>query len=317
MHVTLKFAALVLLVAGTATCSDPDPLPSDSGNPATSTATSILITDTPFPYDLVEGADLYIVRVTVGTDSGSTGSGCGGAVQVAAPNRTIDLLALQHGTTALLDTFKLTAGDYRAVCVTINTNLSSLTLRDGRILTGTSSPGIDWSGSGERILKADVHDPIAIADSGGRILIHFDVGRSFIPLQDVEPPRSDSGFAFIATLEAFDPSRTGSITGRLVSPFAGAPIVNASIRALVGDSSMAEGTWFVAGTGTTDADGNFKLAYLSPSSRWAGPGWVYNLAADAPAIMGGLAPLRVKGVDVTIGHSTDLGVLVMPEPAAP
>ncbi len=314
MRVTHKFAALALLLVGTATCSDPDPIP---GSETPSTATSILITDTPFPYDLVERADLFIVRVTVGADSGSTGSACSGAVEVAAPNRTIDLLALQHGTTALLDTIKLTAGDYRAVCVTINTDLSSLTLRDGRTLTGASSPGIDWSGSGERIIKSDVPDPIAIADSGGNILIHFDVGRSFIPLQDVEPPRSDSGFAFIATVEAFDPSRTGSISGRLVATSAaGAPIVDASIRALVGDSSMAEGTWFVAATGTTDAAGNFTLAHLSPSSRWAGAGWVYILAADAPAPRE-LGPVRVKGVDVTTGHSTNVGVLYTPAPIGP
>lgn len=311
MRVISRFVALTLLVAATATCSDPDP--ADSGTP--STATSIMITDTPFPYDLVARADLFIVRVTVGTDSGSTGSACSGAVEVAAPNRTIDLLALQHGTTALLDTFKLTAGDYRAVCVTINTDLSSLTLRDGRTLTGTSSPVIDWSGSGERIIKADVHDPIAIADSGGNILIHFDVGRSFIPLQDVEPPRSDSGFAFIATVEAFDPSKTGSISGRIVAgSAAGAPVVNASIRALVGNPDNAEGTWFVAGTGTTDAAGNFKLAYLSPSTRWAGAGWEYILAADAPTALG-LGPVRVKGVEVTTGGAADLGVLVAPAPA--
>lgn len=315
MRVTPTIPALVLLIVATATCAGPDPLSRDPEAPLPSTATSILITDTPFPYDLVARADLFIVRVAVGTDSGSTGSSCSGAVEVAAPNRTIDLLALQHGTTALLDTITLPAGDYRAVCVTVNTDLSSLTLRDGRILTGTSSPGIDWSGSGERIIKADVPDPIAVADSGGNILIHFDVGRSFIPLQDVEPPRSDSGFAFIATVEAFDPGKTGSISGRLVSTSAaGPPIVNASIRALVGDSSMAEGTWFVAGTGTTDAAGRFTLAFLSPSTRWAGPGWVYILAADAPTPLG-LGPVRVKGVDVTAGRPTDLGVLAAPSTA--
>ncbi len=311
MRVTHKLAVLAVLVAGTATCSDPDP--ADSGAP--SSATSILITDTPFPYDLVARADLFIVRVTVGTDSGSTGSACTGAVEVAAPNRTIDLLALQHGTTALLDTIKLPAGDYRAVCVTINTDLSSLTLRDGRTLTGTSSPGIDWSGAGERILKSNVPEPIAIADSGGNILIHFDVGRSFIPLQDVEPPRTDSGFAFIATVEAFDPSRTGSISGTLrATSGMGAPIANASIRALVGNPDNAEGTWFVAGTGTTDAAGNFTLAYLSPSTRWASAGWAYILAADAPTGMG-LGPVRVKNVDVTVNRYTELGVLVAPEAA--
>ena len=267
LRVTPKFAVLALLVAGTATCSDPDP--ADTGTP--STATAIMITDTPFPYDLVERADLFIVRVTVGTDSGSTGSACSGAVEVAAPNRTIDLLALQHGTTALLDTFKLAAGDYRAVCVTINTDLSSLTLRDGRTLTGTSSPVIDWSGSGERIIKSDVPDPIAIADSGGNILIHFDVGRSFIPLQDVEPPRSDSGFAFIATVEAFDPSKTGSISGTARADECSRRADRERIDSCAGGRlEQAEGTWFVAGTGTTDAAGNFKLAYLSPSTPLGG-----------------------------------------------
>lgn len=311
MRVKYRFAAIALLLAGTASCSDPDTRP-DPEDPPASTATSILITDTPFPYDLVARADLFIVRVTVGTDSGSTGGGCSSAMEVATPNRTIDLLALQRGVTALLDTVNLPAGDYGAVCVTINTDLSSLTLRDGRQLTGTSSPGIDWSGSGERILKSDVHEPIAIADSGGRILIHFDVGKSFIPLQDVEPPRSDSGFAFIATVSAFDPARTGSITGRLVATGAGgAPILNASVRALVGDTSQAEGTWFVAGTGATDSTGTFTLAYMSPSTRWAGANWVYTFAADAPLALG-LSPVRIKGVEVLLGQSTNLGIVIAP-----
>lgn len=308
MRVLQRFIALSVLLGVTA-CSDPDPIP-DPEDPLPWTATSILLTDTPFPYDLVARADLFIVRVAVGTDSGSTGAGCTGAIEVAAPNRTIDLLALQHGTTALLDTITLPAADYRAVCVTINTDLSSLTLRDGRRLTGSTSPVIDWSGSGERIIKSDVPDPIAIADSGGSILIHFDVGRSFIPLQDVEPPRSDSGFAFIATVEALDPVRTGAISGRLVATEAGgAPVRNASIRAMVGDSSSAEATWFVAATGTTDSTGTFNLAYMSPSERWAGNGWVYIVAADAPTALG-LSGVRAKGVNVTMGRTTNLGVLI-------
>lgn len=60
------------------------------------------------------------------------------------------------------------------------------------------------------------------------------------------------------------------------------------------------------------AAGNFTLAYMSPSSRWAGAGWVYILAADAPTGLE-LDPVQVKGVGVTIGQSTDLGVLVAGE----
>ena len=305
MKLLRRFTSLTLLAAATVTCSD-------SGNPSTAGTTAILITDTPFPYDWVARADLYIVRVTAGTDSGTTGGGCTGAAEVAAPNQTVDLLALQRGTTALLGTATIPAGQYRSVCVTVNTDLSSLTLRDGRVLTGTSSPVIDWQSSGERIIKADVYDPISVADTGGTILIHFDVGQSFIPLQDVTPPRSDSGFVFIATMSAFNPATTGSISGRIVAGTpGGAPITDASIRAFVGDSANPEGTWFVAATGTTDADGNFKLAYLLPSSRWTGAGWVYILAADPPTASG-RGPARVKGVVVTAGTETALGELVAP-----
>ncbi|MEO8635431.1 MAG: DUF4382 domain-containing protein [Gemmatimonadales bacterium] len=286
---------------------------SDSGSPPdVEGLTSVQITDTPFPYDVVEHANLFIVQVEAGTDSGSGGSGCTNATVVATPNRTIDLLALQGGTTATLGETKLSAGDYRAVCITINTDLSSLVLRDGRILTGTSSPVIDWSGSGTRIIKADIFDSIPVTDSGGTILIHFDVGKSFIPLQDVFPPRTDSGYAFIAVTEALYPPHAGSISGTVVGTASGGtPIPHSSIRAMVGDSAMAENTWFVAGTGTTDTTGHFKIAYLAPSSRWAPQGWVYNLVVDAPSTTSFL-PVTTKGVTVVAPTETPLGEIVLP-----
>ena len=275
-------------------------------------STDILITDTPFPYDVVAQANIYVVKVEAGTDSGSTGGGCTNSTVVATPDRQIDLLALQGGITATLGTADLAMGDYRAVCITINVDLSNLVLRDGRVLTATTSPVIDWSGSGERIIKADIFDPITVAEAGGTILIHFDVGKSFIPLQDVFPPRSDSGYAFIAVAEALDPAAAGAISGTLVATVSGGtPIPHASIRAMVGDSSMPENTWFVAGTGTTDTTGHFKISYLSPSTRWAPQGWVYNLALDGPA-SSAFQPVIIKGVTVVAPTETALGEIVIP-----
>ena len=302
---SFRFRVLLsgLVVIG---CGDTDGPPGPGG------LTSILIADTPFPYDIVAEANLFVVRVEAGIDSGSTGGGCTNAAVVATPNRRVDLLELQGGIVATLGQVSIPAGDYRAVCITINTDLSNLVLRDGRILTGTSSPVIDWSGSGERIIKADIFDPIQIADTGGTILIHFDVGKSFIPLQDVLPPRIDSGYAFIAVTEALNPAATGAISGTVVATTTGGtPIPHASIRVMVGDSSLPENTWFVASTGTTDTTGHFKIAYLASSSRWVPQGWVYNLAADAPSTAG-LLPVVIKGVVVDAPDETSLGEIVLP-----
>lgn len=302
-HNTVRLLLAAVIAGG---CADSQTPPPPLGS------TDILIADTPFPYDVVAEANLFVVRVEAGIDSGAGGGSCTNATVVATPNRQIDLLALQGGITATLGTADLAAGDYRAVCITINTDLSNLVLRDGRILTGTSSPVIDWSGSGERIIKADIFDPIPVTDSGGTILIHFDVGKSFIPLQDVFPPRTDSGYAFIAVTEALNPAATGSISGTVVATTSGGtPLPHASIRAMVGDSSQSENTWFVAGTGTTDTTGHFRISYLSPSTRWAPPGWVYNLVADAPSKTSFL-PVTIKGVTVVAPSETPLGEIVLP-----
>ena len=305
-HRANRAVRLLLAAVFAGGCSDSQTPPPPLGS------TDILIADTPFPYDVVAEANLFVVRVAAGIDSGAGGGSCTNATVVATPNRQIDLLALQGGITATLGTADLAAGDYRAVCITIDTDLSNLVLRDGRILTGTSSPVIDWSGSGERIIKADIFDPIPVTDSGGTILIHLDVGKSFIPLQDVFPPRSDSGYAFIAVTEALNPAATGSISGTVVATTpGGTPLPHASIRAMVGDSSQSENTWFVAGTGTTDTTGHFRISYLSPSTRWVPQGWVYNLVADAPSKTSFL-PVTMKGVTVMAPSETPLGEIVLP-----
>jgi hypothetical protein len=288
---------------------------SESGGPVMggTGSVSVLLTDSPFPFDLVARADLYVVSVSAGTDSGSTGGACTNARVIATPNRTFDLLALQRGTTATLATAELPAGDYAAVCMTINVDSSSLTLKDGRVLRGNTSPVIDWSAQGlsERILKADLFRPITVTDNGGTFIIHFDVGKSFIPLSDVEPPRADSGYAFVPALEVIDPASTGTVTGEVVDGGAGqTSLMNASVRLMVGVPSAGAGTWFVAATGTTDDAGAFTLAYVIPSSYWASHGWSYIVEVNAPSTMS-RSIARRSPVTVLPGTPTDVGTIVL------
>jgi hypothetical protein len=308
MRYPLPIAALLLLSGA---CTS-DPFPTVGGNQGGNTgAVQVLLTDSPFPFDQVKRADLYVVRVMAGSDSGINGSLCTGATTIAEPKQRYDLLALQRGTVALLGLSSLPVGSYRDVCITINTDSSSLTLNDGTVLRHDTDPGINWSGSGERIIKVDIFDPIAVVAAGGTFVIHFDVGRSFIPAADVTPAGPDGWFYYVPAVDAVDPGAVGSITGTVVgsAATAGASVPQASIRAMVGNPSMDAGTWFVAATGSTDALGKFKLAFLAPSSRWTGAGWVYIVEAYPP---GGSTPQRDTGVTVLPGQETVAETFTMP-----
>jgi hypothetical protein len=156
MRTTSRFAGsrvgvslAVALIAGSALagCSSSS-APSGGSN----ANVSVLLTDSPFPFDQFSRADLYIVSVAAGVDSGAGGAQCTGATVVAQPGRTIDLLALQHGVTELLGTAALPAGQYGAVCITIDTDRSSLTMKNGTVLAYNTNPGVNWSATGERII---------------------------------------------------------------------------------------------------------------------------------------------------------------------
>ena len=270
---------------------------------------SVLLTDSPFPFDQFSRADLYVVSVAAGVDSGSGGGQCTGATIVAQPDRAIDLLALQHGVTELLGKADLPAGDYGAVCITIDTDRSSLTMKNGTVLAHNTDPGINWSATGQRIIKTNIFQPIGVTDRAGTILIHFDVGRSFIPSADVTPPGPAGWYYYVPAIDAMDPATVGSITGSVVDARTGAtPVVGASVRAMVGDPNWAPDTWFVAATGTTDAQGRFTLAYLPPSAHWATHGWVYTVEAYPPTTMV-RAVTRRSGVAVTAGGESALGAI--------
>jgi len=298
-----SIVGLVVAAAAAASCSSP-PTRGEFGQNV-----GVLITDSPFPFDQMARADIYIVSVTAGADSGAGGAQCTNAIVIATPGRTIDLLALQGGIAEQIGVAKLPPGQYGAVCITIDTDRSSLTRRDGTVLTSTSSPGINWSATGQRIIKTDVYQPIGVGASYTSILIHFDVGRSFIPAADVTPPGAAGWYYYVPAIDAFDPTTVGAITGTVVDgQNASAPVAGASVRAMVGDPTMAPDTWFVAATGATDSLGHFDLAYLVPSDHWASHGWVYTIEAYPPRTLT-RAVGRNSGVTVTAGGTTAAGTI--------
>jgi hypothetical protein len=262
MKHTVLFFGSVLIAA----CSQTDGM--STAKPG---ATQVFLTDAPFPYDQVDRVDVYIVRVAAGTSPDTTGSGPG---VIAAPHRAYNLLALGNGATAKLGEGILLSGQYVQFLVTIDCDSSSITLKNGTVLTSRTSPGINWGGyPGRSSFGLFTDPPIQVADTGAVVVIDFDLGRSF---QAVNPANPAAGFNYIGYMQVYNSAVTGSMSGTVMGQNAG-PIADASIALLVVNPYYPndEATWSVFGTARTDATGRFRLPYASPGT--------YVLAVDAPA----------------------------------
>ena len=311
---TTSFAcalAALLLLPGVA-CNDGDDTPTV---PITGT-TRTLITDAPFPFHRVARVDLYVVSVSASL-SPDTGAVAGGFVTLATPRRRINLLALQNGATDELGTVTLPTGAITAVRMVIDTDSSSITLKNGAVLTGRSTPGIQWqSSAGRPTLDALIHEQILVPDAGAIVVIDFDVGKAVIPPQEINPSSTDSGFIFSPVIRAADSRRTGAITGTVRALSAtGAPVADAALRLYLGNPGTPENTWIVLQTGKTAADGSFRLSYVTQSTYWAGiaaqAGKSYIVAVDPPPASGRGRAL-VPNLMVTAGADTPAGTIVVP-----
>jgi hypothetical protein len=256
----------------------------------------ILLTDAPFPYDQVARVDVYIVRVAASVSADTAGAGPGTIVTL---NKAFNLLELSNGEVADLGSGPLVAGNYRQVLITINADLSSITLKDGRILT--SGHGITWYGPSVFGIGSFTDPPLQVTDRGAVVAIDFNLGRSFRP---VNPADAGAGFEFIGYIAAINTAMTGSIRGT-VTGAGGGLISNASVSVLKVNPVYPADTaaWGVFGTTRTDAAGAFMMPYVRPDADY-----VLRVEAPATSSYGGVA----SAMAVKRGATTELGILSLP-----
>jgi hypothetical protein len=221
----------------------------------------VLLTDAPFPFDSVQSVKVYIVSIAVSThpDTGTSADSMQW-VTVAAPHRQIDLLTLQQGMTDSLGIGEVTADQYKAVLLTLNTDSS-----EGIRWKNGTLAGIRWNGAGQGSYASFVEAPVNIPDTGAVIVIDFDVGRSF-PYNNW----GDGKFDFFPWIRAVNRAATGGIAGIVQhdSSVGGTvgPIASATVSAWGG----GPGNWYILSTGKTDATGHYRLAYLLPGTYIVG-----------------------------------------------
>ncbi|MEO6528223.1 MAG: DUF4382 domain-containing protein [Gemmatimonadaceae bacterium] len=182
----LSLGALILAGASVALIS----ACSSSTGPGTGTML-VQLTDAPFSSDSVSRVDIFVVRVdakTTDADSADAekavsddSAAVSDWVTLGTPKAKIELLALRNGLTTVIGTQKVPAGSYRSFRLIIDPSQSSVTLKNGTVLTSTSTPNVSFPSAARSGIKINLSTPIVVADGGTTTaLVDFDVNQSFV-----------------------------------------------------------------------------------------------------------------------------------------
>lgn len=294
-----RMTVLLLAATALAACAD------DAGKTGPgSDMTRVLLTDAPFPFDLVQSVNVHIVSIDAATTFDTTTTV--NWIPLVTPDRRFDLLQLQDGATALLGEADVRATDYAAIRMVIRTDLSGITLIDG------SAASVNWAGGATQAIHAGIEQPFDIrtGPSNANLIIDFDVGRSFVVLPTFcdtlgQCPFSRPAFRFLPWIRAVNEDGTGSIAGTVRGTIGDneilVPVPYANITVYRGTNTL-----MLAATGRADADGEYRIHYVSGG----GP---YVIEALPPSGTGGgygytrgvyVTPGQETTADVTLGAST-------------
>lgn len=283
------FSALVISAIAFAACSD-----------SSGTGTGLLavrLTDAPFPFSNVASVDVYVVRVDARKEATSDAATSdetnhAGWTTVATPNALINLLDLRNGKTLALGETPLPIGAYRNFRLILDTDKSSITLKDG------STPPISFPSAGHSGIKINLEEPVEVTEDGSTLILDFDVGRSFV----MRGNSAANGFNFKPVIKAVA-QLTGSVSGYVRANSAtGAAVPNATVEVLPAGSPV-DYAGDILRSASTDADGKFTLAFLRPGS--------YVLRATPPTASGFKPALLAGGVTVTAGHATTDQIIIV------
>ena len=150
---------------------------------------TVRLTDAPSLLDSIQRVDIFIDRVdgrqAIASDAeiaANVGNpSAGGWVTLATPSASFDVFALRNGTTKTLHVASLPTGSYNAFRLVIDPSKSSVTLKNGRVLTHNSSPAIRFPSANRSAIRISPSKPVQIL--GGRttnLIVDFDVNTSVV-----------------------------------------------------------------------------------------------------------------------------------------
>lgn len=268
---------------------------------------TVKMTDAPFPFAEVSRVDMWVVRIDARTQSvseseTSDASDTDGWTTIASPNAAINLLSLQGGVTTNLGTTSLATGNYNGFRLILDTQKSTVTLKDGTVLTGGN--GIVFPSAAQTGIKINLDAPIQVTQDSSVMILDFDVGSSFVMRGN---SIKNNGLLFKPVIRAVATELTGSLTGSVHSTSATGPaVVGATVDVLKDGTALTDtvAANVVAST-ATDASGNYRFSFLLPGA--------YEVRATPPAASGFKPALLPDGVTITSGATVaDKVIVVVP-----
>jgi hypothetical protein len=189
----------------------------------------------------------------------------------------------------------LATGNYQSFRLIVDTDKSSITLKDG------TTPEISFPSAGHSGIKVILDQPIELTEDGSVMTLDFDMGRSFV----MRGNNPSNGFNFKPVIHAVAEDITGSVTGSVHANTAtGAAVPDATVEVLTDGSLVTDADpAHVVATTSTDANGNFRIAFLLPG--------VYELRATPPTASGLKPALLTGGLTITESTVTQNQVIVV------
>ena len=288
-----RFTALPVALLATIACAD------SSGT--SMGLLTVRLTDAPFPFSEVARVDVFVTRVDARSSEPSEDDAAAdnneGWVTIATPNVSYNLLDLAGGVTTNLGAGLLPTGTYRGFRLVLDTDQSTITLKDGR------TPDIHWPSAGQSGIKVKLDRPIEIVEGGTVMTLDFDVGGSFV----MRGNTADNGFNVKPVIRAVAQDITGSVIGSVRSgSISGPAVAGATVEVLTQGSLItdADPTHLVSTT-ATDANGDFRIAFLLPGN--------YVLRVTPPAASG-FKPALHPGVFTVVSGAEILVPVVVVNP---
>ena len=216
---------------------------------------SLLLTDAPFPSDLVESTLVTIDKIEIRSTTTATATtteeddASQYTVLYEGEGKVFDLLDLQNGITEELANVDLDAGSYDLI--RMHVTKAEVVLKDGLATFDLKIPSGSTSGIKIKIT------PELLIESGveSTIVLDFDVSKSFIVQGNPKTPAGIKGFLFKPSLRAMCQQFTGVIAGKVSeNTTTPTPIANATVEIYTEGSVYA--------SGLTDTNGNYALIGL-------------------------------------------------------
>ena len=262
-----------------------------SGGTAGMGGLKIVVTDDPFPLDVVKEAHVHVSAVKIhhdaSADDGFTDLDVGSGID-------LDLLGLRNGVTASLTDQFQPPGSIGQIRLVIDS--ASLTLTNDAVYS-TDDGNLDLTSAKSSGLKLFVNPPIEIvAGQTTNVLLDFDLTKTFHAVPPPDPLNANK-FLLMPGIRVANLVDSGELQGTVTKDDGtgtqvGVDLANVSIQP-PGDSDPNDSI----ATTATDASGHYAFIGVTPGT--------YDVLATKDALKGTAA-----GVSVVAAQSTTADVII-------